>query len=675
VAAKASDRQQEASGKRPAGEVAIGRHIRLRTTQPMPQFDRKTAKAYGAFDKRSPSTPMYALVCDESAPPRLNILATLSRIENMPIVVPVDWGVVDWLDTGERRFAVAFEAPVGERIVADPEGSFRPWRDEKIVEQVIAPAVRVLTELDSRGVTHRGICLENIYTGSSGAVLGEFVGVPAGFIQPAVYETIQAGQAAPEGRGEGTGADDLYALGVVIVMLLRGGNRMAGWSDEAVVAEKIANGSYFALLGRTSVSLKLMEPLRGLLCDIEAERWKIQDLEMWLNGRQLSPMQATLPTKARRPFAFDGVEYISPQALAHAMANRWPAALQLMRQGDMDLWAQRNLPNETQANRIRGLLVGGQTGQGGGEDRALARLLMALDPAAPIRMRNLAARPRALAKVLALNYDKSNGIRDLVIHAILAKLPQRWIEFQLEGTPDPQEIQTFERMGFFLGRNQPGYGVERFIYEFNDDWPCLSPLVRGQFVHTIEALLPALERLAQSGDTRSEPVDRHIIAFCAARMYPQPERLLQGLADARDSITRQRAILHLLAQLQRRHGPAKLPALTRWVGEFANPVVESLRNQKLKDRARKALERAVEQGSLVEMVAGVDDPEARRRDVSGFEIAQKEYERITREIDWLENGGLTAAPRIAQASASASAAVSGLCSGLILMFLTLFYVL
>lgn len=662
------------AGKRQAENIALGKYIRIEPDNRLPQYDRATAHAYAASDTRTPGTALYALVCEESAPPRIDVLSTLSRIEGLPVVVPADWDVVDWPRTGARRFAVAFERPSGEPLIAGPDASFRPWREEQVVEQVIAPLAKVLREFDGRGVTHRGICLENLFSASARneAVLGECVGMPAGMMQPTLYETIPGGQAVPEGRGEGTAADDLYALGVLVAVLLRGGNPMAGWRDHDILASKIANGSYVALLGQASLSLKLMEPLRGLLCDAEDERWVLEDLEMWLNGRHLSPKQANLPGKARRSFHFEGHDHWGPRSLSHAMTANWQAALQVMREGALDHWVQRSIVDEKQSARVRAILVGGQVSQGGSEDRTLMRLLIALDPAAPIRHRDLAARVEALPLFLAMNLQDEAQCKR-VAEVISSKLPQYWLELQGDQA-SPQLLQGFERMNFFLSRSQMGYGLERCVYEFNPEWPCLSPLVRGQFVHRIERLLPVLEALAAGGKLGNEPIDRHIVAFLGARMNPQPERILQGLADAQDRVSRRRAVMHLLARAQRRHGPQKMPAFTRWIAEYAGPVVESLRNRKLRERAHKGLDRAVENGSLVELVSAVDDPEARRRDAEGFAAAKSEYQRVSREITALEQGSLTAPRRVAEAAGSTSAAVSAVVSGLVLMCLALFYV-
>src|SRR3546814_2332099 len=123
---------------------------------------------------------------------------------------------------------------------------------------------------------------------------------------PAIYEPIDSAMAVPEGRGYGGPEDDYYALGVLVLVLLCGGNPVPGLSEHELVEAKISKGSYAALVGETRLSLPMVEVLRGLLCDDPEERWRHDDLQLWLSGRHLSPKQALLPPQAARLYPFDG---------------------------------------------------------------------------------------------------------------------------------------------------------------------------------------------------------------------------------------------------------------------------------------------------------------------------------------------------------------------------------
>src|SRR3546814_9576894 len=98
-----------------------------------------------------------------------------------------------------------------------------------------------------------------------------------------------------------------------------------------MVVAKITKGSYAALVGETRLSLPMVEVQRGLLCDDPDERWRHDDLQLWLSGRHLSPKQALLPPKAARLFPFEGEEYNNTSALSSALGRNWAAALQIGR--------------------------------------------------------------------------------------------------------------------------------------------------------------------------------------------------------------------------------------------------------------------------------------------------------------------------------------------------------
>jgi hypothetical protein len=425
-------------------------------------------------------------------------------------------------------------------------------------------------------------------------------------------------------------------------------------------------------MGQARVSLTLMEPLRGLLCDRVDERWTIHQLETWLNGRRQSPKQASLPTKARRAFTFQGRDYWTAPALAHALANNWSEALRVLSSGELERWAERSLADEKQSKALTAALASAQAGDGG-DDRALARTLVALDPAAPIRLREFAARIDAIPQALALGFDDRDR-RTAFVEVLRSKLPQRWLEAQSQQRPDhPQVLQQFERMLWYIERDQPGFGMERVLYEYNPGWPCQSPLLAGSYVSEVEDLLPALERRAQQDPPDAAPIDRHVAAFCGANMKPPPDRMIQGLGDPSPA-NRAQATVAMLADLQRRYGPNQLPALCQWMADRLAPLTDSLHNRQVRQKVQRRIERAVKSGSLAELRAAAASNELRQRDRKAFEHAKAQYAQLARDIAWLEEGGLTSPANVARSTRSVATAVSAITSGLIVILVTVVYV-
>src|SRR5689334_8179996 len=103
----------------------------------------------------------------------------------------------------------------------------RPWSEAELLGQVLAPAVKALQFLEARGVTHRAIRLNNLFRATPGAsvVLGQGWAAPPASEQPAIYEPPYSAMCLACGRGDGSIADDVYALGVVLVALALGVRR------------------------------------------------------------------------------------------------------------------------------------------------------------------------------------------------------------------------------------------------------------------------------------------------------------------------------------------------------------------------------------------------------------------------------------------------------------------
>jgi hypothetical protein len=230
-----------------------------------------------------------------------------------------------------------------------------------------------------------------------------------------------------------------------------------------------------------------------------------------------------------------------------------------------------------------------------------------------------------------------------------------------------------ERMAWLAEREQPGYGLERVLYEYNREWPCQSNLIPGSYVSRVADLLPAMEARAERDIPDKPPMDRHIAAFVGAHLGSEVDRVLQGLGDTRPA-QRALAITTLLAQLQRRHGPERLPALTEWMARHLTPLAEALHNRETREQLDKRIARAAKNGSLYELRQAVADREMHREDARGFAAAQKQYAKNAREIAWLEDGGLTSKKHVAWASRNVSTALSAVCAGLVVVVMTVVYV-
>jgi len=666
-----------------AGPVVVARHFMVDPRLPLPELDQPHAEAYAVEDRR-PSRgesrpPLFALVCGHGLEPRLDALRYFSRAERLPLIRPVAWDVVSWPGHKSKRFVILLTRPAGPRVQSAPDVAFEPFTEDAVVRKVVHPLLAMFRDLKDRGLSHRAIRADNLFladTAGNSVLLGECVSVPPAFDQAPIYETVDSMMAQPSGRGAGSQADDLYAFGVLLAVLLHGRDPCRHMSLAELTQMKISQGSYAAVVRDLRVSLPMMEMLRGLLCDDPRDRWEEENLTLWANGRHLSPKQPVVPPRGQRPFTFAGRDFWSMRALSAAMGHDWAAARDGVSTREVAIWIRRSLGEEKLSERLLEAIGSDLTGDARTSrqsDRSLARMLMYMDPGAPIRFRNFAARPEALTQALAFEFEKP-GMQQLFTELIARRLPQAWMEAQPSLRTDQALLRrSFESLYAFVTRGAPGFGLERCLYEFNRSWPCLSPLIRDDHVTEIADLLPALERRAAAEQGRHPPMDRHLAAFVCAHVNAFPERVLAGLGEGVDPVARGIGVSEFLAEIVRRIGHGSYPRLAAWVARSLQPLVESYRSRRLRRQLEREIEAAVEAGDLSALANAVGNLERQETDRQGFEEARRHYTQLAREIRWLEDGNLTDPAFVASRAQSAAATLATFVSGVIVLVLTLVY--
>jgi hypothetical protein len=669
-----SDLAQQGQG---TGQGAVlDDRYRIHPEKPLPQLDSPMAQAVAATDLRSSGREVFALVCRADLLPRIDFMQQLSRLESLPVVNPIEAGAVDWPDSGGRRFVIVFEWNFGERVTPSPDAAFEPMLEDVVVRTIIRPLLPVLKELSIRFIPHRAIRPDNLFyiDGSrQSVVLGECASAPPGISQPVAYEPIETAMAKPSARGPGSPADDLYSFGAVLAFLLTGGAAIAGKSDEEIIRSKVVQGSYSTLLGDRRVSLNIMEPLRGLLCDDPKERWTASDLELWLGGRSQSPKQPMLPSRASRSLTIGGHEHWTKLSLCTAMGTNWQEAGQLINSGELGRWLQRALSDEEASQALAEVLESAEA-VSDGEERLIAKTLIILEPSLPLRYKDLSARIDGLTDAFAIDFHDQQ-FRQTFIDMVTAKLPQVYLQMQPRTRTDRAAlIKRFDIINFFLERRTIGGGIERALYETNHAWPCQSPLVQNYYVYEIQDLLPALERAAEQGGAPNELIDRHIVAFCAARIRSLPERVLRSLEKNDDMATFRLGVLHLLAEVQRAGDTKqKYPTLCKRIASSAQPIIDSYHNRSYRERLGQEIESASGKGDILEVLFLLDSLDARNQDSSGFERARAEYAGLARSVAWLQSGGLTSAQNVRFRSQQAATLISATVSAMMIVALSLVY--
>lgn len=660
-----------------AGSTVILRErFEIDPSKPINDLSMPQATAFACVDKRGAGRSLYALICRHDLPLRMNAMRALKGVQASGLMTLVEYGTVDWPLVGRRVMAVVYERPGGPKVLPKPGAKFEPVAEIQFAKKVLRPLYNAINEMSQHGVIHRAIRLDNLYWSDASKdhiILGDCTTAPPGYDNPALYEPLELAMANPEARGQGTVKDDLYALGMVSIGLLNGRDfPIQGQSAAEVVQAKLAQSTYANYATESRVPLNLLELLRGLLCDDMRDRWKLDELDLWLNGRRVSPIQPKPAKRSQRPFRFEGKDYYAARELANAFARQWDAASAPIMDGRLEIWLRRGLEENEIADAVT-LAI--RMAQASGEQRqtsdfAIARVLMILDPKAPVRYREIRVTLDGFGAALATAVMQNKPLRPYA--EILAReLPKHWVGAQgYHNTELGHYEAQFKDLAGNLSTSMVGWGIERCLYELNETLHCQSPLIEQEFVSDIRELLPALDRAALKLDPKTKPVDRHIAAFIAVKWQRDTKVQFRAMAEP-DQIRATLGMVSLLAVLQWRLGPPALHGLCGWVGGQLGPIISSFKSRDKRKELEKEIPKLVRKGSLPDLYNTLDSQDDREKDAEGFAWARAEYAAAEQQLKAAEQGRTVIDDRAAMQGQQA-AAVTSICIALLTVTILLF---
>ncbi len=626
-----------------SGPVTVGEHFLIDLNSPLPELDSPSATAYAAEDRRDLGRKLFALACTPGLPPRVEAMNTLRKSEISGLLQLTEWDIVDWPPQGRRCLVVLFERPLGGRLLNALAAGNVPIDKQELPSRIIESVLGALRDLANRNITHRAIRPSNLFFADEEkktVVLGECVTSPPGFDQPLACEPIERAMATAGGRGAGDIADDFYALGATLMLLLVGSKHIDPLGDTEIFYAKIERGSYAALCGEARIPMFLLEPLRGLLVDDPAERWMFSEMDSWSDGKRQTPIQRKATPKSETPFAFNDRDHNNARTLAHAFSQEVGAAATAIRDGHLGSWLRHNLHDPDLADQVEVALEVAKANQGGfqGSDEYLvAKIGIMLDPMAPIRYKDFAFMPECYGSALAVEFLRSGDIQ-VAADAVTREIPGIWLATLPRSDPRKSPLdRTFGQSRRFIQENDLGYGIVRCLYELNPDLPCQSSLIADDYAIDTESLMAALDRASNRVDAKTKPMDRHICAFIAARFDQDITPHLKALAAPKEE-TSLIGMLSLLAFLQWRLKIDALFGLSSWVGGLLGPAINTYKSRTTRREMESEIPRLVRLGSLPDLFDLIDNAERRQKDAEGYLAAQEEYAQAEEEIGKIERG-------------------------------------
>lgn len=654
--------------------VELGERFEIAPSQRLANFDSGMAEAYAATDRVDPSRKVYALISPGHLANRGLSLAPTRNAAGGYLMWPVASSIVDWpvgIDSGDvlwgRRPAFIYVIPSGERVVG-PDGQLPQMSEAILIKAFIQPAIQLLRDLILIGCSHRAIRPRNMYfqSGDSGEIMfGDCLASPPGTGQPASCETVDNAMSDPIGRGAGSVADDLYAIGATALMLYLGRDPVAHLSEEQIINAKINMGSFSTLAGGEKLAPGLAEMFRGLLCDKISDRWTIKHLDGWMTGAHFNPVLPSIPQRASRPLKFCGGEYLNKPALAHAMSRHWNEANVLIAGVDFDNWLKRGFGDEKAADKMMRVtgLANAYGPASGVRDRTLSRYIILMGGPLPLSYKDISTSFIGLGAMLSHYYERSEKVQQIA-EMLNARLPNAWIEEQPNLRPEQMQLRrSLELVDKVIDRPGPGYGLERVLYELEKGTPCKSALIADYYVVSSVDLLPAIDAAIPGAAHGTLPMDRHIAAFIAANMKRSMDGELLDLANKNDEIAYRTAVLRLIAIVQRVHQNYDLPRLAQVIVEMLGPVIDAFHNAGIRNHIRAEIERHAAGCRFDEMLLLLDgEGSLRHADNNGFAHAMQAFANLERGRNWLTNGGLTEQSRVRGIAQRAAAITATLIS-------------
>ena len=598
-----------------SGSGVVGGRYEIDFSDRLNYLDSPQAQAFAVRDLEGVSRHRFALVLTRNSYGRFARRSEFGAIDAGAMLQPLAHGTITVPGVAHQRMALVLERPAGGRVMMR-EGKLAERFDERaIIDRVLVPMEDSLRALHRAGLTHRAVRPDNMFfrdQAEGPARLGECFTAPPGFDQPDAFEPLESAMASLGGRGEGTPASDMFALGVTIVTLLRG-RWPATLHQPQRILRRIDRGSYRELAGRLSCSSAMQELLAGLLYDDPESRWNVDQLRAWLNNKTIGRRPFQHSKSAIRPFKIEGLSCGSPRAVAFALSRHGNAARSYLADGHLTRWLERSLGNIHLADAVGAMIGDGSEDEAARvkiDDKTIARLCRILDPEGPVYFHGVAVMLDGFGYAIAEAILSGDGATEKILESMLANaFPIERLGPELSRARRQQIEAQFRNYQGFARGTAMGTGIERCLYEMNPGIQCQSPLLKGQSVSVLDDLLPALNRIASGGEVPGERArDAHITAFIATHM-PVPEQQRAANDVSRASPGSQDCILDLayFARLQRLSGPARLRNLARWLGTNLQPAIQGFYSRSRRERLAAEIAEITSSGNLSNLLNLVND--------------------------------------------------------------------
>lgn len=593
----------------------------IKFDQPLREFDMNGALAYKVNDRIDPRRDLFALVCGTETAPRSSFLGYVKSIDHPNIMKLVEYGSITLPNKATRSIVLIYATPQGGKILASSAGinySSNPHKFKPIISGLLS----AVEALKGYGITHRSIRASNIFyknAEKTEVVLGDCLASFPAFYQPAIYETIESLMALPAGRGNGTDKNDVYAIGVACLCILIGKEVSEDLSLPELLRLKLKKGSYICLSKDEKIPNQYVNMIKGLLIDEPLCRWDYMQSYNFLEGKANSFVSPTSNEKPKRSITINSEKCYSSTEVSYALYNNPEEAYELIKSGKVSEWVKNGLEDDKIYASIENTI---KLSHDDSTSMLIAKICVLIDHNAPIHIQKTSVFPDGAPKTIFYNLKNRLDVGDFY-ELFGSDLIRIWY-FEQEYLRSPANAGEFKT---YINRKDIGYGLDRIMYDFDEDLPCVSPLIGDEFVNTAPRILKALDANYANLKPQTLPYDKNIIAFLRCKMGKKIDGILLDLNSNKEAVQIS-AIIRLYTDMQNKYGPVQLTQLGKWLAAISKPIIQSYHNIKLQKALERELLKVSKEGKLVDICKILENPEARQKD-------KEQYQQITREINQL----------------------------------------
>jgi hypothetical protein len=615
--------------------------IEIFPNQRLVYLDKGEVKAYAARSRTGNAA--FAMVCERHLVPHIFNASKYYALSSIGLPKLLGTGLVDWAPLRQHRYVFVYENKLGKPIANAYTKFAMGLKPDVVLSSIIKNIVPTIQDMHDSDFVHGNIRVENLFDGGGSGLdktmLGECLSTPIGSMNSVLYEPIERAVAEPLARGMPSFEDELYSFGVMLAILMRTHNQYSDASDEELIQYKIEQGSYVTLTGKERFSGAILELLRGLLNDDVKQRWTLDDIITWTDGRRVNSKQNINPRpKANRPIDIDGHKFLKPDEVSIYLSTMPTSTARIVDNGDLKMWLSRSIRDKPFEEKIEtSINIARSHGSSGltYDDRLSAFLGMGLSPNFPIMYRKHRLMPHGLGRALVEAIVNRKDLNPFV-EIIQTQMPSFWVSNASKAGLDTTEIlQNFETCRAFLRQGVIGYGIERCVYFLAPEAPCLSEKLKDYHVRTPEELLLAYEDMIIKGDKPEGFFDRHVVAFLSVRDRSVIDPYLPDL----NSNLPHRQLLSafkIFAAIQKRSQLVTLPNVASVLLQDSNIIIDRFHDRDKREKLREQIRSMKDKGDLNKLLTILDNPSGIHEDLRQFRIMMKQFILLRNEHAKLE---------------------------------------